>query len=109
MAQHEPPLPPTSPELRLDETRPYFIWWADVTIGDLRRLLSDPDPARRGYWLGALLREANTRDVWLFTTPSEVRAQWRHVVRHLGESRERWAWLLDVKEPAWPPREATGG
>ena len=101
-----PVLPPTSAALGEDETRPYFLWWTEATVGDLRRYLADADADKRGYWLGALLREANTRDVWLFTSPDEVRKDWPHVVRHLGRTRERWAWLLGVADATWPPPEA---
>jgi hypothetical protein len=90
-------LPPTSDNLRDDATRPSFPWWTDATVGDLRQRLVDPHPAVRGYWLGALLREANSRDVRLYTTPHDLRANWPHVERHLGRERERWAWLLRVE------------
>jgi hypothetical protein len=59
-------LPPTSTDLDDPATRPYFLWWVDATVGDLRRHLASPDPEERAYWLGALLREANSRDVWPF-------------------------------------------
>lgn len=55
-------LPPTDPALTLPETRPYFLWWTDATVADLREKLTSPDPAEQAYWMGALLREANTRD-----------------------------------------------
>lgn len=67
-----------------------------MTVEEFRRELESGSGAERAYYLGALLREANTRDVWLFTTPSEIRAAWPLVVRHLGRTRERWAWLLDL-------------
>lgn len=70
-------LPPTSPDLLLDGTRPYFLWWTDVTVGRLHELLRSPDDGERAYWLGALLREANSRDVWLFTTPPRSAATGR--------------------------------
>jgi hypothetical protein len=74
-------LPPTTKAL-LDETaRPYFLWWTDTTVGQLKEHLASPDPEERAYWMGALLREANTRDVWLFVTSDEI-----HGVRHEGES-----------------------
>jgi hypothetical protein len=41
--------------------------------------------------------------VWLFTTPEQIRALWPFLVRHLGRSRERWAWLLDIESAPWPP------
>jgi hypothetical protein len=102
-------LPPTAPELARDETRPYFLWWCNATVGDLRNHLRDPDPDTRAYWMGALLREANTRDVWLYVSPDEIRSMWPRLVRHLGRSREMWAFLLGLERPAWPPAEARRG
>jgi hypothetical protein len=101
-------LPPTSSDLLRDETRPYFLWWTDVTVGRLRDLLRSPDTQERAYWLGALLREANSRDVWLFVTPDQVRRDWPHLIRHLGRSRSMWAWLLELEDLPWPPPEARG-
>jgi len=93
-------LPPTSDELFRDETRPYFLWWADCNVGQLRAHLAAPDPVESAYWLGALVREANSRDIWLFTTPDVIRARWPEISRHLGRSRAMWHWLLDIPEPA---------
>lgn len=91
-------LPPTTEELRDDAARPCFSWWSDVTVGALRQKLAAPDLDERAYWLGALLREANSRDVWLFTTPAEVRAMWPRLT-HLGRSRAMWAWILGMEAP----------
>ena len=102
------PLPPTSPDLSNPATRPYFLWWVDATVGDLRRHLASPDPDERAYWLGALLREANSRDVWQFVSADSIRADWPRLVRYLGKTRERWAWLLGLPAPQWPPPEAHG-
>lgn len=65
-------LPPTSDNIERDETTPFFLWWNDATVADSRRHLSSTDVAEHGYWLGALLREANSRDVWRFTTPAQL-------------------------------------
>jgi hypothetical protein len=105
----ELPLPPTSPDLERDETRPYFIWWADVTVAKLREFLVSPDAETRAYWMAALLREANSRDVWLFVTPDEIRGLWPSLIRYLGRSRDMWAWLLGLPKPVWPPPEARHG
>ena len=85
--------------------RPYFLWWTDLSEATFSLRLGDPDLTVRAYWLGALLREANTRDVWRYTTPATIRAQWPQVVRHLGRTRAMWAWLLriDPGDQAWPP------
>ncbi len=100
-------IPSTSRALEMDETRPYFLWWTNCTVGQLRAHLRDANEQQRGYWLGALLREANSRDVWLYTNPDELRRSWPYVVRHLGRSRAMWAWLLDIEDFAWPPAEAS--
>ena len=70
-------LPPTTESLLDDKARPYFLWWTDATVGRLKEHLVSSDPEERAYWMGALLREANTRDVWLFVTPDEIRASWK--------------------------------
>lgn len=99
-------LPPTSRELTDSGHRPYFLWWTDATVADLRARLADPDPDVRAYWMGALLREANTRDVWLFVDPQMIRGLWDRLQRHLGRSRAMWAYLLQLPDEPWPPRRA---
>ena len=100
------PLPPTSQSLTEGSARPYFLWWTDATVADLRKHLADSSPDVRCYWMGALLREANTRDVWLFVSPADIRRDWQYLIRHLGRSREMWAFLLDLPNYQWPPAEA---
>lgn len=99
-------LPPTSPALLRDETRPYFLWWTDATVAELKCHLASDDPDERAYWMGALLREANTRDVWLFVRPDDIRRLWSRLIRHLGRSRAMWAYLLTLPELPWPPAES---
>jgi hypothetical protein len=100
------PLPPTSTALHDDGHRPYFLWWTNATVADFRARLADADPDVRAYWMGALLREANSRDVWVFVTPAQIRASWDRLQRHLGRSRRMWAYLLDLPDRPWPPPEA---
>jgi len=99
-------LPPTSEDLLDDTARPYFLWWLDATVADLKAGLASSDPEERAYWMGALLREANTRDVWLFVSSDQIREMWPRLIRYLGKSREMWAWLLELPPPIWPPPEA---
>ena len=99
-------LPPTSESLLNDETRPYFLWWTDVTVGGLKQRLASDDLAIKAYWMGALLREANTRDVWLFVTTDDIREHWSHLIPYLGRAREMWSWLLELPAAEWPPAEA---
>ena len=100
------PLPPTSQALTEGSARPYFLWWTDATVADLRKHLADPSPEVRSYWMGAILREANSRDVWLFVSPADIRRDWQHLLRHLGRSREMWSFLLGLPNYQWPPAEA---
>lgn len=103
------PLPPTSASLLEDETRPYFLWWTDVTVHELKQRLASSDVETRAYWMGALLREANTRDVWLFVTRGEIREIWSHLIPYLGRARDMWSWLLELPASPWPPAEARRG
>ena len=96
-------LPLTTESLLDDSARPYFLWWTNATVGQLKEHLVSPDPEERAYWMGALLREANSRDIWLFVTSDEIRALWPRLIRYLGRSRQMWAWLLKLPPPEWPP------
>jgi hypothetical protein len=96
-------LRPTSDDVVRDDARPYFLWWTDLTVAELRRQLRHEDLAVRAYWMGALMREANTRDVWQFVRPRQIRELWPHLLRHLGRTRSRWAWLLQLPDAPWPP------
>jgi hypothetical protein len=91
-------LPPTSPDVVRADARPYFLWWAPITVAELREKLRSSDDDERAYYLGALLREANTRDVWPFVQPAEIRALWAKLGRHLGRRRAMWAFLLDIED-----------
>jgi hypothetical protein len=99
-------LQPTSEKLRNENHRPDFLWWLNCTVGQFKEFLASNDVGTRAYYLGASLREANTRDVWIFTTPDTVKLHWRELNRYLGKSRERWAYLLDMPVLAWPPKDA---
>ena len=89
-----PQFPPTSPAILLDETRPYFLWWTPLTVGDLRTILANKEHAERSYYLGAMLRKANTRDVMHFATAKELREAWPEMARFLGRARPMWEFLL---------------
>jgi hypothetical protein len=77
-------LPLTTESLLDDTARPYFLWWTDATVGQLKEHLAASDPEERAYWMAALLREANSRDVWLFVTPDEICALWPRLIRYWG-------------------------
>jgi len=91
-------LPVTTPELLRGEAHPYFL--DEVTVDELHRHLAARALEERVHWMGLLLQHANTRDVWLFVTPEDVRAVWGQLARHLGDTADRWAWLLRMPPPA---------
>ena len=91
-------LGPTASGLLEDSTRPYFLWWSECTVAELRQHLASSDAEERAYWLGALLREANSRDVWIFTSPTKIRADWPQLARYLGRNRPMWKWLLRIDD-----------
>ena len=87
----------TRPEFLTDASgRPYFLWDCDLTIGQFRARLRDPDPEVRAYFLAKLMRQAKPDDVFQFVSLADVRSSWPDVVRYLGNSRPFWRWLLDT-------------
>jgi hypothetical protein len=92
-------LPPTSPSVADATQKPYFLWWADISGAEFRQKLAQGSLEERAYWLGALLREANTRDVWLFTSVRQIVDLWPHVYKHLGRSKRMWSFLLQLAPP----------
>jgi hypothetical protein len=81
-------------DLSQEELRPYFLWDEDVSIAELRAILSSTLDARRPRLLGKMLREARDSDVWRFVTPSEVESQLPALRRRLGRRWAFWQFLI---------------
>lgn len=88
-------LPPTSERLRDPETVPYFLWDLGMTVGEMCRVLASDDRARRDEVVVRLLREANTRDVWLFVDWATIEEAWDRVAHRLGRSAPVWRMLRE--------------
>ncbi len=86
-------LPPTSERLREASTVPYFLWDDRMTVEEARRVLAEGDRAARDELIARILREANTRDVWLFVTWTMVDEAWERVEHKLGRARPMWTLL----------------
>ena len=84
-----------STELGTPDARPYFLWNEDLTVADLRRLLSGEDQAERLRLLTILLREARDVDVWEFVSPREVADALPQVAHRLGRRRAFWEFLIE--------------
>jgi hypothetical protein len=89
-------LNPTDPEHLVDSKgRPYFLWDCELTLDEFRQKLRSSDAGQRAYLLAKLMRQAKPDDVFQFVSPREIRDSWPQLQRHLGRSREFWAWLLE--------------
>ena len=75
---------------------PYFLWDAPMTVAELRHKLATLSEPERLRLLGKVLREAKDTDVWRFTTPQEVAAQFDRLRPHLGRRRGFWDHLLRI-------------
>jgi hypothetical protein len=73
---------------------PYFLWDDPLTVGELRRKLSQANAPERILLLARILREARDTEVWRFTSPAEVLALWPRLALHLGRRRAFWEFLL---------------
>jgi len=92
-------LNPTPTTLLLDrQGRPYFLWDCDLTLEAFQRGLHDPDPERRAYLVGKLMRQAKPDDVFTFVSPRVIRELWPRLERYLGNTRRFWTWLFEAWE-----------
>lgn len=85
---------PLTTQLDHDDAVPYFLWDQPMTVRELRERLATASKPERTRLLGKILREARDPDVWRFTTPETVLAEWNDVARHLGRRRGFWEFLL---------------
>jgi hypothetical protein len=83
-----------STDLDRPEAIPYFLWDEPMTVAELRVRLQAASAPERARLLAKILREARDTEVWRFTTPTEVAAEWGKLARHLGKRRQFWEFLL---------------
>lgn len=88
-------LAPTPEELLVDpQGRPYFLWDLDLDLPAFERLLRDPDPEVRAYFVGKLMRQAKPDDVFRFVSRDDLVELWPSTRKYLGNTRDFWRWLL---------------
>jgi hypothetical protein len=80
------------------DQRPYFIWNADLTEEDVRRILASDDEYERTRMIGHIVRNARFDDVWKYVTVQDIVDNWRIVRGFLWPPslRELWTWALQV-------------
>jgi hypothetical protein len=88
-------LPPTSPRLLSPEAVPYFLWDLGMTVAELHRTLASRDRAAKDELIARILREANSRDVWLFLDWPAIEEAWSRIEHRLGRARGVWQMMLD--------------
>jgi hypothetical protein len=86
-------LPPTSPKLLDPNAVPYFLWDDHMTVAGAKAILAGPDARARDELIARILREANTRDVWLFLDWKVIDEAWPRIERRLGRARGMWMLL----------------
>ena len=84
---------PTTARLLEPEMVPYFLWDTQQTVAEAHRILAGAAGPERDELLARLLREANTRDVWLFTTWEQIDEAWPRIAHRLGRARPVWELL----------------
>ncbi len=89
-----PPLPPTTPRLLDARAIPYFLWDLGWTVGEAHEILAGSDQGKKDELIVRLLREANSRDVWLFLDWPLIEEAWPRVERRLGRARPVWQMML---------------
>ena len=88
----------TTARLLDPEAVPYFLWDTQQTVAEARRILGGASSSERDEVLVRLLREANTRDVWLFTTWEQIDDAWPRIQHRLGRARPVWELLRERRQ-----------
>ena len=83
-------LPPTTARLFEPSVVPYFLWDLGMTVAELRSVLAGGVSRSRDELVARILREANTRDVWLFLDWATIEEAWSRIERRLGRARGVW-------------------
>jgi hypothetical protein len=83
-----------SSDLDDQESIPYFLWDEPMTVRELEARLATASQPERRRLLGKILREARDIDVWRFTKPRDVLADWTGLAPHLGRRRGFWEYLF---------------
>ena len=87
-------LPPTSPRLHDPDAVPYFLWDLGWTVVHVREVLKGGSTRDRDDLIARVLREANSRDVWLFLDWPAIEEAWPRVRHRLGRARPVWELML---------------
>jgi hypothetical protein len=85
---------PLGTDLVDPETRPWFLWDEDMSVRELRLVLTDESHPRWLELAAKLMREARDDQVWLFLPVKRVAARYADLAPRLGRRRSFWDYLL---------------
>jgi hypothetical protein len=85
---------PLGTNLADPETRPWFLWDEDLSVGELRAILGDEAHPRWVELAAKVMREARDDQVWLFMPVARVSARYGELGPRLGRRRVFWDYLL---------------
>jgi hypothetical protein len=88
------PEPAVLARLTDPQGRPTFCWDLDLSMAQCFELLQHPELETRAWMQGRVLRELKPEDSLAFLTPQDIADAWPALERHLGRTRDFWAWLL---------------
>ncbi len=78
------------------ETRPWFLWDEDMSVGELRQTLVDENHPRWIELAAKVMREARDDQLWLFLPVERVAARYSDLAPRLGRRRPFWNYLLSA-------------
>lgn len=85
-----PRLPPTTDRLLDPDAIPYFLWDLGLTVAETHRVLAGLDTKQKDDLVARILREANSRDVWLFLDWPTIEEAWPRIEHRLGRAGAVW-------------------
>ena len=86
-----------------EKQRPYFIWNADLSEEDVRRVLSEGSAYSRTQLMGTILQYARFNDIWSYLSPRDVQKWFWQIPWRTAELRDYWKWALTLW--GYPPDE----
>jgi hypothetical protein len=84
-------------------TRPYFIWNADLTEEDVRRILAEGSDYSRVQLMSTILQVARFEDIWKYLSPRDVQKWFWQIRWRDADVREHWKHALTLW--GYPPDE----
>ena len=83
-----------STDLTDNDSRPYFLWDEELTLGEFRESLKQASPEEWARLVGKLMREARDTDVWEFVSVQDVWERWPKIKPYLGRRAGFWNYLF---------------